>query len=91
MAEQLGQTGFPTEEEVARVEELRALINKAREDYYLNDAPMLSDAAYDSLERELKQLEERFPLLATADSPTRTVGGSASSSYESVEHAVRMY
>ena len=91
MAEQLGQTGFPTEEEVACVEELRALINKAREDYYLNDAPMLSDAAYDSLERELKQLEERFPLLATADSPTRTVGGSASSSFESVEHAVRMY
>lgn len=88
MAEQFG---FPTEEEAARVEELRALINQARHDYYVNDAPTLSDAAYDSLERELRDLEERFPLLATDDSPTRTVGGSASSSFASVEHAVRMY
>ena len=85
------QYGFPTEEEAARVEELRALINQARHDYYVNDAPTLSDAAYDSLERELRDLEERFPLLATDDSPTRTVGGSASSSFASVEHAVRMY
>ncbi len=88
MAEQFG---FPTEEEAARVEELRALINQARHDYYVNDAPTLSDAAYDSLERELRDLEERFPLLATDDSPTCTVGGSASSSFASVEHAVRMY
>lgn len=88
MAEQFG---FPTDAEVARAKELRAIINRARELYYQEDAPELSDAAYDSLERELKELEERFPLLADESSPTQTVGGSVSSSFEPVEHAVRMY
>lgn len=88
MAEQFG---FPTDEDIKRVEELRATINRARELYYQQDAPELSDAAYDSLERELKELEERFPMLADASSPTQTVGGAVSSSFEPVEHAVRMY
>lgn len=88
MAEQFG---FPTDEDIKRVEELRATINRARELYYQQDAPELSDAAYDSLERELKELEERFPMLADASSPTQTVGGSVSSSFTPVEHAVRMY
>lgn len=88
MAEQFG---FPTDEDIKRVEELRATINRARELYYQQDAPELSDAAYDSLERELRELEERFPMLADATSPTQTVGGSVSSSFEPVEHAVRMY
>ncbi len=85
------QIGFPTDEDIQRVEELRATINRAREQYYLDDAPELSDAAYDSLERELKELEERFPMLADASSPTQTVGGAVSSSFAAVEHAVRMY
>ena len=85
------QFGFPTDADIARAEELRAIINRARELYYQQDAPELSDAAYDSLERELKELEERFPMLADEDSPTQTVGGAVSSSFEPVEHAVRMY
>lgn len=88
MAEQFG---FPTDADIERVKELRDTLNRAREQYYLYDAPELSDAAYDSLERELKELEERFPMLADNASPTQTVGGSVSSSFASVEHAVRMY
>ena len=88
MAEQFG---FPTDADIARVEELRAAINRARELYYQQDAPEISDAAYDSLERELKELEARFPMLASEDSPTQTVGGAVSAGFESVEHAVRMY
>lgn len=88
MAEQFG---FPTDADIERVKELRDTLNRAREQYYLYDAPELSDAAYDSLERELKELEGRFPMLADSASPTQTVGGSVSSSFASVEHAVRMY
>lgn len=85
------QTGFPTDADIARVEELRSAINRARELYYQQDAPEISDAAYDSLERELRNLEEKFPMLASDDSPTKTVGGGVSSSFTPVEHAVRMY
>ena len=88
MAEQFG---FPTDEVIARVAELRAELERARVLYYQQDAPELSDAAYDSLERELKGLEEAYPMLADDSSPTRTVGGGVSSNFTPVEHAVRMY
>ncbi len=42
--------------------------------YYRLDAPIISDAEYDQLFRELQQLEVRFPKLVTADSPTQVVG-----------------
>ncbi len=74
-----------------RAAELRATIERAREQYYQDDAPELSDAAYDSLERELEELEAAWPALVDADSPTQKVGGAVSASFEPVEHAVRMY
>lgn len=74
-----------------RVLELRDLVERAREAYYQQDAPLFDDAVYDSLERELETIENAYPQLATADSPTRTVGGSVSASFEPVQHAVRMY
>ena len=58
-----------------RIAELTARIEQAREEYYLQDAPSLSDAEYDALERELRSLEAENPQLAKEDSPTRTVGG----------------
>lgn len=82
---------FPPEDVVKRVEELRAEIEHARVLYYQDDAPQLSDAAYDSLERELRALEEQYPSLVTSDSPTQTVGGTVSETFAPVEHAVRMY
>jgi DNA ligase (NAD+) len=79
-------TGGPADPAV-RVAELRRLIERARERYYLDDAPDLSDAEYDALENELKELEARHPELITPDSPTRVVGGRASETFEAVRHA----
>ena len=70
-----------------RAAELRRLIERARERYYLEDAPELSDAEYDALENELKELEARHPELITPDSPTQVVGGRASETFEAVRHA----
>ena len=61
----------------ARIESLRRQILEHREHYYVEDNPVVSDAAYDALEHELRGLEQCWPSLATEDSPTRTVGGRA--------------
>lgn len=58
--------------------------------YYDKDAPELSDYEYDALTRRLKQLEDQFPQLVSADSPTQKVGGAASAKFDKVQHAVRM-
>ncbi|MDR0459214.1 MAG: hypothetical protein LBG68_01950, partial [Coriobacteriales bacterium] len=60
-----------------RIEKLRAEIEHANYLYYTLDAPEISDATYDSLLRELKTLEERWPELLTTDSPTQRVGAIA--------------
>lgn len=56
-----------------RVEELRTIIEKNNRLYYDQDAPELEDFEYDALTRELKALEEQFPQLVTASSPTQKV------------------
>ena len=58
--------------------------------YYINDAPTISDYEYDKLFYELVRLEEEYPAFASADSPTKRVGGEALDKFEKVEHAVRM-
>lgn len=73
-----------------RAEELRVIIEKNNRLYYDQDAPELEDFEYDALTRELKQIEEDFPELVTADSPTQHVGGTASSKFSKVTHAVKM-
>ncbi len=69
-----------------RVELLRAQINEANYRYYVLDSPTISDADYDGLMRELKQLEDRFPELLTADSPTQRVGATPVAAFGVVEH-----
>jgi DNA ligase (NAD+) len=73
-----------------RVVELRAEIAEHDRRYYELDQPSLSDAEYDELLRELRALEARFPELATPDSPTRRVGGKATSRFAPVAHAAPM-
>ena len=73
-----------------RHRELSELIEDARERYYVQDNPTLSDAEYDTYMRELEELEERLPELRTPDSPTQTVGGFASEAFSAVEHRERM-
>ncbi len=75
------------QEAALRVEELTEALKKYREAYYQQDAPLISDYDYDMLEQELKELEERFPSLLQADSPTQTVGGRAEKRFAQVAHA----
>lgn len=79
------------EEASARVEWLRAEIQRNNTLYYDKDEPELEDSQYDALTRELRSLEELFPQLVTEDSPTQNVGGHAAlSKFSPVEHIVRM-
>lgn len=73
-----------------RAKELRDLLNYHSKKYYVDDDPEIDDREYDMLQRELLKIEERFPELRTADSPTLRVGGSADVSFQSVAHPVRM-
>jgi DNA ligase (NAD+) len=73
-----------------RVEVLRAEIERHNRLYHTLDAPEIPDAEYDALVRELTALEEEFPELATADSPTQQVGGAPSVTFAEVVHRVPM-
>ncbi len=73
-----------------RIQELRELINYHNYLYYVLDSPEISDAAYDALFRELKELEEKYPEFVTPDSPTQRVGFKPLDKFETVSHAVPM-
>src|SRR5512142_1670453 len=66
--------------------ELRERIRAADHAYYVLDQPILSDAEYDRLMRELQALEADHPDLATPDSPTRRVSGAPSERFDRVVH-----
>lgn len=70
--------------------ELVETIERARQEYYNQDAPTLSDAQYDQLFEELKELEVAHPHLVTPDSPTATVGGTPSQTFAPVTHEIAM-
>ena len=69
-----------------RVEELRAQIAYHDYRYHVLDSPEISDAAYDQLMRELRELEARHPELITPDSPTQRVSGQPIEAFGIVEH-----
>ena len=71
-----------------RIRELTALLTEAGYRYYVLDDPQMPDFEYDRLLRELEELENAYPELASADSPTKRVGGEALSQFEKVEHPV---
>ena len=70
----------------ARVDELRHEIEQHNYNYLVLDAPVISDAEYDALMRELRDLEERNPELRTPDSPTQRVGGAVASGFRPHRH-----
>ena len=74
----------------ARIAQLRAEIEQHNHAYYVLDAPLIPDAEYDRLFRELQTLEAQHPELATPDSPTRRVGGKPLDGFVPVRHAVPM-
>ncbi|MEU0914426.1 NAD-dependent DNA ligase LigA [Streptomyces althioticus] len=65
-------------------------IEEHRFRYYVNDAPVVSDAEFDRLLRELEELEERHPELRTPESPTQKVAGAYETEFTSVQHRSRM-
>jgi DNA ligase (NAD+) len=71
-----------------RIDDLRAQINYHAQRYYALDSPEISDAEYDSLMRELKQLEAEHPGLITPDSPTQRIGAAPVSALAVVEHPI---
>jgi DNA ligase (NAD+) len=58
--------------------------------YHVLDSPLISDAEYDALIRELRDIEERYPELRTPDSPTQKVGGPVSTLFTPVTHRDRL-
>ncbi|MDO9543865.1 MAG: NAD-dependent DNA ligase LigA, partial [Synergistaceae bacterium] len=70
-----------------RVSELRAELKRHAELYYVQDSPEITDFEYDQLLRELAAIEEKYPELLTADSPTHRVGGAPRDGVVKVEHS----
>ncbi|MCP5269023.1 MAG: NAD-dependent DNA ligase LigA [Zoogloeaceae bacterium] len=81
---------FASAENFERARVLRAEIERLNHHYYVLDAPLLPDAEYDRLFRELQALESAYPELQQIDSPTQRVGGKVLSAFSAVRHAVPM-
>lgn len=73
-----------------RYEKLQQLVAYHRKLYY-SDAPEIADSAYDELEQELVRIEEEYPELRTADSPTQRVGGEAVAAFAKVPHTIAQW
>ena len=69
-----------------RIAELRETVNYHNYRYYVLDSPEISDAEYDELMRELRQLESEHPELVTPDSPTQRIGAPPVEAFGVVEH-----
>ena len=82
---------FDGQDPAARAEALRREIEHHSYQYYALDAPTISDAAFDSLMRELREIEAAHPELVTASSPTQRVGGYVGEQFAPVVHERRMY
>ena len=74
----------------ARAAELRRLLERANHAYYVLDKPIMSDAEYDRLFRELQELEAAHPELHTPDSPTHRIGAEPSEKFRKHRHLVPM-
>ncbi len=75
---------------IKKIEKLRNEIRRHEHLYYVLDAPEISDAEYDALYNQLKQLEAEHPETITSDSPTQRVGGAPREDFASVHHSVPM-
>jgi DNA ligase (NAD+) len=73
--------------ELAHLAEQIAAANRA---YHTEDAPQISDAAYDALKRRNAEIEARFPTLKRSDSPSDQVGGALAEGFAKIRHEVRM-
>ena len=74
-----------------RVEKLRREIDKYRYEYHVLDRPEVSDDIFDSLMRELRGYEEKYPDLRSSDSPSQRIGGEPLKKFEKVAHLHRQW
>ncbi len=79
-----------TEDINKQINYLKLVIQEHDHRYYVLDDPQISDHEYDSLLRELKDLEDSHPELITSDSPTQRVGGSPISEFNQIQHSKPM-
>src|SRR5690242_20152168 len=77
---------MPSADPAQRIDELREQLRYHLYRYHVLDDPVVSDAEYDALMRELRALEDAHPELITPDSPTRRVGAPASEKFAKVRH-----
>ena len=75
---------------IERINELRSVIDEHNHRYYVLDDPLISDAEYDTLFRELETLEKSNPEYFNEHSPTQRVGSKPIESFDSVEHSTPM-
>ena len=73
-----------------RARELRMLLHSADHAYYVDAHPIMSDREYDTLFKELEQLEQSHPELCTPDSPTQRVGGAPLKEFNQIAHKKQM-
>lgn len=78
------------DQEKKRLEELKELLNRYSYEYHVLDSPSVTDAVYDGLISELKNLESSYPELITTDSPTQRVGSALLNGFKKAEHTSRM-
>lgn len=71
-----------------KIKELRSLIEHHTMLYYVEDSPVISDADFDALMKELIAFEEQYPQYVTEDSPTQRVGGLALSKFNQLKHNI---
>ena len=74
-----------------RAGKLRETIDYHRKLYHTHDKPEISDTAYDALVKELEDIEQKYPELKTADSPTQRVGGEPLPEFIKVKHKVAQW
>ncbi|MFD2045205.1 NAD-dependent DNA ligase LigA [Ornithinibacillus salinisoli] len=73
-----------------KINGLKEILNRYAHEYYVLDRPSVPDAEYDQKLQELRSLEENFPELITADSPTQRIGGEPLEGFQKVQHTVPM-
>ena len=76
----------------AKVEHMRLALELEGHDrrYYQEDAPLITDAAYDALRQRFNAIEKRFPELVSVESPSQKIGAAPSGRFRKVRHAVPM-
>ncbi|HUF49710.1 MAG TPA: NAD-dependent DNA ligase LigA [Longimicrobiales bacterium] len=91
MVSDVAGTGSVSPLLLQRLEELRRQLHEANYEYYVLDAPTLTDAEWDRLLRELKEIEAAHPALISPDSPTQRIGAEPATQFEKVTHLAPMY